>query len=51
MEPASRIEVIELQLKSQAAIKAQFEKEGNKVGAKRADKEIKKLNRELRRLK
>lgn len=35
------------QIKSQKKIKTQFEKEGNEVGAKRAERKIKQLQREL----
>jgi hypothetical protein len=35
------------QIESQKRIKAQFEEEGNEVGAKRAERKIKQLQKEL----
>lgn len=35
------------QIETQNKIKAQFEKEGNEVGAKRAERKIKQLQKEL----
>jgi hypothetical protein len=35
------------QIESQKRIKAQFEKEGNEIGAKRAERKIKQLQKEL----
>lgn len=50
MDPQKRAEWLQGQLDSQRRIKKQFEKEKNEVGAKRADREIKKLLNELDRL-
>ncbi|XAO35209.1 hypothetical protein SEA_FRANCOB_9 [Streptomyces phage Francob] len=50
MDPQKRAEWLTAQIKSQKAIKGQFEKEGNELGAKRAEKEIKKMQKELDRL-
>jgi hypothetical protein len=49
MEIERRVEIIRLQIDSQEKIREQFQKEGNQVGVKRADKQIKKLKAELRR--
>jgi hypothetical protein len=38
------------QIETQKRIKAQFEKEGNEIGAKRAERKIKQLQKELDRI-
>jgi hypothetical protein len=50
MDPQKRAERLQGQIASQKQIKSQFEKEGNQVGAKGADRKIKQLQKELDRL-
>lgn len=50
MDPQKTAERIQGRIASQKKIKAQFEKEGNELGAKRAQKKIDGYQKELDRL-
>lgn len=50
MDPQKAAERLQGQIDSQKRIKAQFEKEGNQPGVKRAERKIKELQKELNRL-
>jgi len=47
MDPQKRAERLQGQIASQKRIKAQFEKEGNELGAKKAQKKIDGYQKEL----
>jgi hypothetical protein len=50
MDILKRVEKLQGQINSQKAIKAQFEKEGNEIGARGAQKKIEKYEKEIRDL-